>query len=49
MDKDLKNYYQKQMCEITNQINCCDYTDNRELIEIIGKLADMVQSILHEL
>lgn len=31
------------------QIDRCDYTDNRELIEIIGKLADMVQSILHEL
>lgn len=49
MDKDLKKYYQNQMREITDQINGCDYTDNLELIEIIGKLADMVQSILHEL
>ena len=49
MDKDLKNYYQKQIHEITNKINCCDYTDNRELIDIIDKLANIVQSILQEL
>lgn len=49
MDKDLKRYYKKQMSELVNRINSCDYTDNAELIDIIGKLADMVQSILHEL
>ena len=49
MDENLKKYYKKQMSEIVDQINTCDYTDNVELIDIIGKLADMVQSILYEL
>ena len=49
MDENLKKYYKKQMSEIVDKINTCDYSDNAELIDIIGKLADMVQSILHEL
>ena len=49
MDENLKKYYKKQMSEIVDKINTCDYTDNVELIDIIGKLADMVQSILYEL
>ena len=49
MDEDLKKYYKKQMSELVNRINSCDYTNNAELIDIIGKLADIVQSILYEL
>lgn len=49
MDTDLKKYYKKQMSELINRINSCDYSDNAELIDIIGKLADIVQSILYEL
>ena len=49
MDENLKKYYKKQMSEIIDKINTCDYSDNYNLIEIIGKLADIVQSILHEL
>lgn len=49
MDAELKKYYKKQMREIINKIDTCDYSDNYNLINIIGKLADMVDSILKEL
>lgn len=49
MDENLKKYYQKQMSEIVDKINTCDYSDNYNLIEIIGKLADMVQTLLRYL
>ena len=49
MEEDLKKYYKKQVKEIVNEINTCDYSDNRNLIDIIGKLADIVGSILDEI
>lgn len=49
MDENLKKYYKKQMKEIVDEINTCDYSDNLNLINIIGKLADVVDSILKEL
>ena len=49
MDENLKKYYKRQMKEIVDEINTCDYSDNYNLINIIGKLADMVDSILKEL
>lgn len=49
MEEDLKKYYKKQVKEIVNEINTCDYSDNYNLINIIGKLADIVGSILDEI
>ena len=49
MEADLKKYYKKQMKEIVDEINTCDYSDNLNLINIIGKLADMLNNVLKEL
>lgn len=46
MDKNLKNYLQEQLDNLVDQINTCDYSDNYNLIDIIGKLTDVVQTIL---
>ena len=49
MDKTLKSYYEKQIKELINQINTCDYSDNGNLIDLLGALAAMIKNILDEL
>ena len=46
MDKNLKNYLQEQLDNLVDEINTCDYSKNYNLVNIIGKLTDVVQTIL---
>ena len=48
MDEQLKKYYKKQVDDIRNRINTCDYTNQLEVINIMSDIADMLQNILNE-